>query len=200
MDSNTSISVRRVARSRNSNTRSRSRVQRVRQGAGVIGVDAPLAPVPWNRLEMSVFREHGGSGFRTPPGQPRIPVGGIADQCEVIGDRGRRHAKFRNDRCFVEHDSRAAIELHDTCPANRLREVLVRRADVDALGTGVERLPRAAAAASASSASNSIMGQTLTPAATSTSSSRGNCAAKSPGIPSPVLYPGQSRLRNDSMT
>ena len=43
------------------------------------------------------------------------------------------------------------------------------------------------------------MGQTRTPSASSPSSSSGNCAS-SLGTPALVLYPGQSSLRNDSMT
>ena len=44
-----------------------------------------------------------------------------------------------------------------------------------------------AAAARASSASNSTMGQTVTPAADKTSSSRLNCASKSASMPSLLL-------------
>ena len=58
----------------------------------------------------------------------------------------------------------------------------------------------AAAAASASSASNSIIGQTTTPSAARASSSGSNWARSTGSSPSPVLYPGHSALRNDSMT
>ena len=87
---------------------------------------------------MAEFREHGGGGFRAPPGQTRIAIGGVADECEVVGDRRGRHAEFRDHPGFVADDSRAAIELHDTGAANRLRQVLIGRADVDALDAWVE--------------------------------------------------------------
>ena len=57
-----------------------------------------------------------------------------------------------------------------------------------------------AAEASASSASNSTIAHTATPIAASASSSGWNCAHSAGSIPSPVLYPGHSSLRNDSMT
>ena len=57
-----------------------------------------------------------------------------------------------------------------------------------------------AAAARASSASWSTIAQTRTPSASIASSSSGNCARRSGSTPAPVLYPGQSSLRNDSIT
>jgi hypothetical protein len=45
-----------------------------------------------------------------------------------------------------------------------------------------------------------LYGQTTTPTAESTFSSRGNCAKRSGSIPSLVLYPDHNWLRKDSIT
>ena len=58
----------------------------------------------------------------------------------------------------------------------------------------------AAAAAIASSASNFTIGHTHTPNAAAARSASPNCASKSGGVPSPVLYPGNNSLRKEVIT
>ena len=59
---------------------------------------------------------------------------------------------------------------------------------------------RIAAVAIASSASNSVIGHVTMPSASVAISAGSNWASSSSAMPSPVLYPSNSRLRNDSMT
>ena len=128
-ESKSGMSVRSVARSRKRNARSRSRIERRRQRAGVCGVHAPLTRIGGNRFEVPVLGQHRRRGFGAPAAQAWKPIGRIADERQVVGDRRGRHAELRDDAGFVADGARAAIHLHDPRAAHRLREILVGRAD-----------------------------------------------------------------------
>ena len=53
-----------------------------------------------------------------------IPIGGIADHCQIIGDELRRDAKLRSHRLSVPNLSRLSIDLHDAVAAHALAEVV----------------------------------------------------------------------------
>ena len=68
-----------------------------------------------------------------------VPVRGVADESEEVGDEGRRHAELRAHRVRVEDLPGAPVDLHDAIPVHALREVLVRRPDADLLDARVGR-------------------------------------------------------------
>src|SRR4051812_3817465 len=114
-------------------------IERTCERAGAGGVDAPRAPVGGNRLQMAVPQEHGRGRFRAPALQSRIAVGGITHERQVVGNRGGRHAILRNHRGFVQRRAGPPIELYDTCAAHALGEVLVGRADHNAIDVWIVR-------------------------------------------------------------
>ena len=136
----------------------------------------PVVPVGGKLVEVSVPGEHRGGRLRAPSRQARKPVGGIADEREIIRDGLRRHAELRLNARFVANLPRAPIELHDSRPADRCARSLSGVQMHDLLDPLDRAAATRAAAASASSASNSTIGQTMTPTAASASSSSGNCA------------------------
>ena len=86
---------------------------------------------------MAKSGKDGRRRFRAPAWEARIPVGRVADQREVVGNRCRRDTKLRDDAGFVAYEARAAIQLHDARAAHALGKVLVRRADNHPLHAGI---------------------------------------------------------------
>ena len=70
------------------------------------------------------------------PGRPGEAVGAVADEREVVRDRGRGDAEALLDGGGVASLALAAVELDDLA-ADALRQVLVRRRDHDAAHRGV---------------------------------------------------------------
>ena len=71
-------------------------LQRGRQLGGTAQTgDVPQAGLRRDRLEVPVAGEHQRRRLRTPAGEPREPVGGVADQPEIVGDRRRADAELR---------------------------------------------------------------------------------------------------------
>ena len=137
--------------------------------------------------------------FGPQPRKPGIAVGGVADEGQVVGNRRRRHAELGHDPRLVARRVAAAVQLHDARAPDRLRQVLVGRADHDALDARVARGERGARR-------QRIIGLELHHRPDDDAErakrvfERGNCARSSGSIPALVLYPRQSVLRNDSMT
>ena len=88
---------------------------------------------------MDVLGEHGRRRLRAPPRESGIAIGRIADKRQVIGNRLGRDAELRDHTGLVACRSRSPIHLHDTRAADRLRQVLVGRADQDALYSRIGR-------------------------------------------------------------
>ena len=63
--------------------------------------------------------------FAPHPGKPRKSVRGIADQAEVVRNRGGSDAELLDDRTLVEDLALATVELHDPLASDTLPEVLV---------------------------------------------------------------------------
>ena len=101
--------------------------------------DVPVVPVRRDRFEVDEPREHGGGRLCAPAGQTGKAIGRIADERQVIRDRRRRHAELRDHPRSSTTCSRAAVQLHDARSADALREVFVRRADVNAADARVAR-------------------------------------------------------------
>ena len=93
-----------------------------------------------------------------------------------------------------------AVDLHDAAVRTTHCARSLSGVQMQTFSTRGSAAARRAADASASSASSSTIAQTVTPMAVSASSSGWNCRQSARSMPSPVLYPGQSSLRKDSMT
>ena len=78
---------------------------------------------------MTIAREHGSRGLRAPAIESRIAIGGIADQSEIVRNRCWWYAELCDHAGFIDGRSGAPIQLHDTCTADALGQILVRRAD-----------------------------------------------------------------------
>ena len=137
-------------------------------------------------LEVAVLGEHGRGRLAAPARQPREAVGTVADEPEIVRDRGRRHAPFLADPGVVVDQVAPAIPQDDAVVADQLGHVLVGRADEDPLDPG-SSAKRMAAAAIASSASNSTIGHSTIPSASTAASAIGNWASSSGGIPADDL-------------
>ena len=87
---------------------------------------------------MAVAVEHGGGRFRAPAGQPRIAVGGVAHQRQVVGDGRGRHAELGAHAVRVQRRALAPVEQDHAVPDDALGQVLVGRGDDDALGLAGE--------------------------------------------------------------
>ncbi len=72
-----------------------------RERTRVGDIHVPLAIVLRNGFEMDKLGENGRRRFRTPARQPRIAIGCIAHQCQIIRDRCRRDAELPNHTRFV---------------------------------------------------------------------------------------------------
>lgn len=66
----------------------------VRKGAGIGGVNPPFTPVRRDGFEVSELGEDSCRRPGSPAWQPRVTVCGVADQCQIIRNRGRRDAEF----------------------------------------------------------------------------------------------------------
>ncbi len=108
-------------------------LQHRRQHPGPGHVHAPLPMVVGDPVDVAELRQHARGRLGTPALQPRIAVGAVADQRQVVGDRRRRHAELRDDTGLVAQDPAQAVELDDASPLDALRQVLVGRADEHAL-------------------------------------------------------------------
>ena len=95
--------------------------------------DLPGRRVRRNGLEVAVAQQHGGRGLRAPARQSRVAVGGIADDGQVVRDRGRAHAPLRAHAGVVVDQPAAAVPEHDPLALDELGHVLVGRADEDPL-------------------------------------------------------------------
>ena len=145
-------------------SRSRASVSARRARAG--GVHAPGPPVLRDRFEMAEPGEHGSRRLRAPARQPRIAVGRVAHERQIVGDREPAATpNFAMTPASSTVGPRPPVQLDDARPAHALREVLVGRADDNAIDARVARRRPRPPAASASSASNSTIGQTTTPSA-----------------------------------
>ena len=80
-------------------------------------------------LEVAVPGEHPGRALGAPAGQAREPVGRVADEAEVVGDRRRADAELLDHPGLVDDLALATVELHDPGPPDALTQVLVGRDD-----------------------------------------------------------------------
>lgn len=123
--------ARRCATSRGVGRASPSRDLRAapRRGGPPPNRDAPPCRVVGDGLEVRMAAEHRRGRFRAPAPQAREAVGRVPDEREPVGNRCGADAPARAHRLLVDHESAAAIELHDAFPGHALREVLVRGAN-----------------------------------------------------------------------
>ena len=73
------------------------------------------------------------------PGRPGIAVRRVADEGEVVGDRGGRHAPLLADAGVVVGEVAPPVPQHDPVVDDELGHVLVRGTDEDALHRWVRR-------------------------------------------------------------
>ena len=90
------------------------RGQRARPGR----IHFPLAPVGRDRFEVPELRENRGGGFRAPARQPRISVGRVANQCEVVRIEAGGTPNFAITPASSRIVLRPAIQLDDARSAH----------------------------------------------------------------------------------
>ena len=90
-------------------------------------------------LEPAVTLDQAGGGLRADPGHAGIPVGGVADEREIVGNPLRRNAELRSDARGVADLPAAPIDLDDAVPDDALAQVFVGRPDADLLDARVGR-------------------------------------------------------------
>ena len=88
---------------------------------------------------MPVLRQHSRGGSGSPACETRIAVGAVPHQGQIIGDRRGRDAELLDDARLVADRPCATIHLHDARAANRLRQILVGRADEHAIHARIRR-------------------------------------------------------------
>src|SRR5436853_5582844 len=84
---------------------------------------------------MEKLGQHCSRRFRAPAEEPWIAVRGIADQREVVRDRCRGHPEFLHYGSLIQGDACPTVQLYDARAGHTLREVLVGRADDNAMDT-----------------------------------------------------------------
>lgn len=78
---------------------------------------------------MAEFGQNGCRGFRSPSGQARVAVGGVAHQRQIVGDGRRGNAEFLDDSVLIHRHAGPAIPLHHACALHALCQILIGRAE-----------------------------------------------------------------------
>src|SRR5262245_39721211 len=82
---------------------------------------------------MWVLGEDTRRGLFTPVRYSRKSIGAVTNKRKVIRNRPGRYAEFFNDASLIADCVGPAVKLHDPSFVNALAQVLVGRADVNAL-------------------------------------------------------------------
>jgi hypothetical protein len=91
---------------------------------------------------VAELRQHRGGRLGAPPGESRIAVGRVPDERQVVGYRLGRYPVFVDHPLPIQYLACPSVELDDPRVADTLGEILVGRADDDALHLRVGRGPR----------------------------------------------------------
>ena len=139
-------------------------------------------------LVVAVAGQHRRRRTSTPqPGSPGKPSEVVADEPEVVRDRGRRHAPLRADPGVVVDEVAAPIPQHDPLVADELGHVLVGRADQDPLDARIGAEPRRPPRRSRRRPRTRPSATATMPSASTAASAIGNWASSSGGIPADDL-------------
>src|SRR6266704_3291444 len=89
----------------------------------------PIIPIFRDVFEAGIARENKSRRLLSPASDAGESIGTISDNCEIVWNRFRLHPKLFLDAGLIPQNVSAAIELHNSFPADALSEILVGCAD-----------------------------------------------------------------------